>query len=53
MREIKTIDQVSIRFTEERWSHIKENHDDLADYYDEIIDTIEFPEFIIKGYNDA
>jgi hypothetical protein len=53
MKEIKSIHNVTIRFTEERWFHIVENHDDLAGYFDEIIDTIEFPEYIISGYNDA
>jgi len=39
--------------TEERWFHIVENHNDLSGYYDDIIDTLEFPDFVIKGYKDA
>jgi hypothetical protein len=29
---------VRIRLTDERWFHIVENHDDLAGYYDEVLD---------------
>ncbi len=35
---------------EERWFHIVENHDNLAGYYDEILNTVEEPDFIIRGY---
>ena len=44
---------IPIRLTEERWLHIVENHDDLAGYYDEVLQTVEEPDFIIKGYRDA
>ncbi len=44
---------VSIRLTDERWIHIVENHDDLAGYYDEILATIEEPDYIIQGYRDV
>ncbi|MDA3898183.1 MAG: hypothetical protein PF482_18770 [Desulfobacteraceae bacterium] len=50
---LKSINEVPIRLTDERWVHIVENHDDLAGFYDEIIDIIEYPEYIIKGYRDA
>lgn len=41
---------VPIRLTEERWFHIVENHDDLAGYYDEALNTVENPDVIVKGY---
>ncbi|MDO8748101.1 MAG: hypothetical protein Q7J72_03170 [Candidatus Omnitrophota bacterium] len=44
---------VPIRLTVERWFHIVENHDDLAGYYDEILRTIEAPDLIVKGYQNA
>jgi hypothetical protein len=44
---------VLIRLTEERWFHIIENHDDLAGYFDNVLDTVEEPDYIIKGYKDA
>jgi hypothetical protein len=50
---VQSINGVPIRLTDERWVHIVENHDDLAGFYDEIADIIEYPEYIIKGYKDA
>jgi len=49
----KSKNNVPIRLTEERWFHIVENHDELAGYYDEVLNTIEDPDFIIKGYRGA
>jgi len=46
-----SINGVPIRLTDERWVHIIENHDDLAGYYDEVLDVIEYPDYIIKGYD--
>ncbi|MGA2298198.1 MAG: hypothetical protein ABSG15_11690 [FCB group bacterium] len=53
MNIIKSINNVPIRITDERWFHIIENHDDLSGYFDEILDTLEYPDFVIKGYSDA
>lgn len=53
MEIVKSKNNVSIRLTEERWLHIVENHDDLAGYYDEVLNTVEDPDFIIKGYREA
>ena len=39
---------VPIRLTDERWFHIVENHDDLAGYYDEVLQTIEDPDLICE-----
>ncbi len=44
---------VPIRLTEERWFHIVENHDDVAGHYDHVLDTVENPDFILKGYGGA
>lgn len=44
---------VPIRLTGERWFHIIENHDDLAGYYDEVLSTIEEPDYILEGYRKA
>ena len=43
---------VPIRLTEERWFHIVENHDELAGLSDEVLLTIEDPDFIVKGWTD-
>ena len=44
---------IPIRLTDERWCHIVENHDDLAGYYDEVLITVEDPDFIFRGYGGA
>ena len=53
MEIIKSKNSVPIRLTAERWFHIIENHDDLAGYYDDVINAIEEPDYIIKGYREA
>ena len=44
-----SINDVPIRLTYERWFHITENHDDLASYYFEVLETVENPELIVRG----
>ncbi|MBI4524505.1 MAG: hypothetical protein HY695_11925 [Deltaproteobacteria bacterium] len=44
---------VPIRLTEERWFHIVENHDDLAGHYDDVLDSVENPDLILRGYGRA
>ena len=39
-----------IRLTYERWFHIVENHDDVAGYYDEVLETLENPDVVLRGY---
>ena len=53
MQVAHSINKVPIRLTQERWFHIVENHDDLAGFYDEVLKTIETPDFAQKGYGDA
>jgi len=49
----KSKNSVFIRLTEERWVHIVENHDDLAGYYEDVLDVVEEPDYIIEGYEKA
>ena len=44
---------VPIRLTEERWFHISENHEDLAGHYDDVLNTIDDPDYIAEGYMKA
>jgi hypothetical protein len=50
---VKSVNGVPVRITDERWVHIVENHDDLAGYYDEILDVVEYPDHVIRGYRGA
>jgi hypothetical protein len=49
MEIVKSKNGVPIRLTEERWLHIIENHDDLAGYYDDILNCVEEPDLYNKG----
>lgn len=44
---------VLIRLTSERWFHIVENHDEVAGYYDEVLETVENPDIILRGYRGS
>ena len=44
---------VPIRLTEKRWFHVVENHDDLAGHYDDVLNTLENPDFVLRGYKSA
>ena len=44
-----SVNGVPIRLSYERWYHIIENHDELASYFHEVLDTIEKPEFVVRG----
>ena len=42
-----------IRLSHERWTHIVENHNDLAGYYDQVLETVEKPDLVVRGYGGA
>jgi len=46
---VHSVNDVPIRLNYERWYHIVENHDELASYYDEVLDTVAGPEFVVRG----
>jgi hypothetical protein len=48
-----SVEGVPIRLTHERWFHIVENHDDLAGYYDDVLETIENPDLVLRGYRSS
>lgn len=53
MDTVYSVNNIPIRLTRERWFHITENHDDLAGYYDDVLQTIENPDLVIQGYGGA
>ena len=48
-----SVSGVPIRLSYERWFHIVENHDDLASYFHEVLDTVERPDCIVRGNRGA
>jgi len=53
MDYVASVNRVPIRLTHERWFHIAENHDDLAGYYDEVLDVVENPDFVMRGHRGS
>ncbi len=50
---VQSVNGVPIRLTGERWTHIVENHDELAGRMDEVLNAIEDPEWVSTGYGGA
>jgi hypothetical protein len=44
-----SVSGVPIRLSYERWYHITENHDDLASYFYDVLETIQKPDFVVRG----
>lgn len=42
----------TVRVTDERWAHITESHDYMAGYLDHVIETVEDPDWLVKGWID-
>lgn len=53
LETVYSINDVPIRLTDERWSYIYENHPDMSSYYEDILATVESPEYILRGYHGA
>ncbi len=51
-RLIKSKNNVHIRLTDERWSHITTSHTDMNDNKDLLFKTVEYPDMILKGVSD-
>jgi hypothetical protein len=45
--------RVPIRLSDERWTHIVENHDDLAGRRDDVLEAVERPAWVTRGYGGA
>jgi hypothetical protein len=46
---VKSRDNVSIRLTDERWSHIVEEHCELAGMRHDVLEAVASPERILSG----
>jgi hypothetical protein len=44
-----SVNRVPIRLTDERWSHIVNNHDEMAGYYDDCLAVVENPDLVLAG----
>ena len=53
MEIVRSIGGVPIRLTGERWTHIVENHDEMAGRLDDVLETIADPGWVTRGYGGA
>jgi len=50
---VVSVNGVRIRLTAERWFHIVKNHDEVAPYYEEVLQAVEEPDAVYRGYREA
>ena len=50
MDVVNSVNGVPIRLTEERWEHIVSNKPYMDAYYDRILETVETPTCVLRGY---
>ena len=53
MEIVYSVNGVPIRFMEERWEHIVSNKLYMELYYERILDAIEKPTFVLRGYSGS
>jgi hypothetical protein len=46
---ITSINGVPIRLTEERWEHIVDEKPYMQSYYEQMLDAVEEPDYILRG----
>lgn len=49
MHTVRSVYNVTIRLTSERWQHISQNHPECAGYFFDVLGTIQEPERILSG----
>jgi hypothetical protein len=47
-----SVNNIPIRLPDERWSHIVENHNDIAGYYYDVLEAVTNPTWILEGDED-
>lgn len=46
---VKSINDVPIRLTDERWEHISIGHPYMSGFYEVMLQAVENPEFLLRG----
>lgn len=49
----QSVDNVPIRLTPERWTHIVESRDELAGMMGDVMGVVESPNWVTRGYRNA
>jgi hypothetical protein len=45
-----SVNNVPIRLTDERWEHIVDRKPNMASFIETVLDAVEDPEYILRGY---
>lgn len=53
MDTVHSINGVPIRLPEERWEHIVSNKPYMESYYQQVLDAVEGPTWVLRGYAGA
>ncbi len=51
MHTVKSVNNVNIRLTSERWEHISQNHPECAGFFFDVLETVQNPQKIYSGKN--
>lgn len=49
---VASVNNIPVHLTDERWIHIVENHNEVAGYYDKVLEAVANPKWIVQGYHD-
>jgi len=50
---VYSVNGVPIRLTQERWEHIVSNKPYMETYYERVLDAVEHPTWVLRGYAGA
>ena len=51
---VESVDGVPIRLTDERWyEHILDHHPYMSGHYENMLETLENPTFILRGHSNS
>lgn len=49
----RSVENVPIRLTDERWEHILDDHPYMSGYLEAVLDAVADPEYILRGQRGA
>ena len=53
LETVYSLNNVPVRLTEERWEHIVGVHPYMTRYYEEMLDAVDDPEYILPGHKGS
>ena len=53
LETVYSLNDIPVRLTEERWRHIVDAHPYMTRYYEQMLDAVDDPEYIILGHKGS